>query len=78
MSVTEDLADALARDALAAAEKLGDDKIVRLVGDQLGASSSTMQEAYLTAIRIRTAEKRARLFLETQLRDTLETSREET
>lgn len=78
MSVTEDLADALARDAIAAADKLGDDKIIRQIGDQLGASSSTMQEAYLTAIRIRTAEKRARLFLEAQLRDTVDAPPAET
>lgn len=67
MAVLDDLADALARDAIAAADKLGDDAIVRLVGDQLGASSSTMQEAYLTSVRIRLAEKRARQFLENQI-----------
>ncbi|MEM9395451.1 MAG: hypothetical protein AAGA38_16440 [Pseudomonadota bacterium] len=70
MSVLDDLADALARDAIAAAEKLGNDAIIRLVGDQLGASSSTMQEAYLTSIRIRLAEQRARQFLEAQLSGT--------
>lgn len=67
MGVLDDLADALARDAIAAAEKLGDEGIIRQVGDQLAASSSTMQEAYLTSIRIRLAEQRARKFLETQL-----------
>lgn len=67
MAVLDDLADALARDAIAAAEKLGDETIIRQVGDQLGASSSTMQEAYLTSIRIRLAEQRARKFLESQI-----------
>ncbi|MDJ0860429.1 MAG: hypothetical protein QNI90_09675 [Dinoroseobacter sp.] len=70
MAVLDDLADALARDAIAAADELGDEAIIRQVGDQLGASSSTMQEAYLTSIRIRLAEQRARKFLETQLSGT--------
>ena len=49
MGITEDLADALARDAIAAAEKLGDDKVISEVSDELGASSTTVQEAFLTA-----------------------------
>jgi len=67
MSVIDDLADALARDTIAAAEKLGDEGLITQVGNQLGASSSTMEEAYLTSIRVRLAEKRARGFLETRL-----------
>ena len=67
MSVVDDLADALARDALAAAERLGDEQIIVAVGRQLGASSSTMEEAYQTFIRVRQAEMRARQFLEAQL-----------
>ncbi|WP_425090206.1 hypothetical protein [Tropicimonas sp. S265A] len=64
MGVIEDLADDLARDTIAAAEELGDEQLVRLVGEQLGASSSTMQEAYLTSVRVRQAELRARKYLE--------------
>ena len=41
MSVVEDLADQLAQDALAAADKLGDDTILKKIGDALGASSAT-------------------------------------
>lgn len=67
MSVVDDLADALARDALAAAERLGDEQIIVAVGRQLGASSSTMEEAYQTFIRVRQAETRARRFLEAQI-----------
>lgn len=66
MSVIETLADDLARDTIALAAKTGDENLVRLVGEQLGASSSTMQEAYLTSVRIRLAERRAREFLESR------------
>jgi hypothetical protein len=67
MSVVDDLADALARDALAAARKLGNDQIIVEVGRQLGASSSTMEEAYQTFVRVRQAEARARQFLQDRI-----------
>lgn len=63
MQLLEDLADELAREALAAAEVSGDETIVDQVGEVLGASSQTLQEAYLTAVRVRRAEKRARALL---------------
>jgi hypothetical protein len=66
MGVIDDLADALARDTIATADELADEGLIKQIGDQLGASSSTMQEAYLTSIRVRLAEKRARQFLEAQ------------
>lgn len=67
MSVLEDLADTLARDTIAAASELGDDDIIAQVAKQLAASSSTMEEAFMTSIRIRLSERRARRFLEAQL-----------
>lgn len=63
MGIVEDLADALAKDALAAAEKLDDDTLVKEVSEILGSSSTTTQEAFLTAVRVRRAERRARDFL---------------
>jgi hypothetical protein len=63
MQLLEDLADELAREALAASEISGDSVIVDQVGEVLGASSQTLQEAYLTAVRVRRAEKRARALL---------------
>ncbi|MDG1802037.1 MAG: hypothetical protein P8M63_01000 [Paracoccaceae bacterium] len=63
MALTEDIADELAQKALDAFEKSGDEKIVNQIGDVLGASSQTLQEAYLTSIRVRRAEKRAREML---------------
>ncbi|WP_424970263.1 hypothetical protein [Dinoroseobacter sp. S76] len=65
--IIESLADALARDTLEAAAQLGDDQLITEVGKQLGASSSTMEEAYQTYIRVRQAEARARRFLESHL-----------
>ncbi|MFU8882473.1 MAG: hypothetical protein ACNA7Q_08910 [Rhodobacterales bacterium] len=68
MSVTEDLADALARDVLEAVEKLGDDTLIDAIAKTLGTSSSVTQDAFMTAIRVRTAEARARQLLNDRLR----------
>ena len=68
MSILEDLADKLAQDALAAAKKTGDDTIVEMISRELGSSSQTTQEAFNTAIRMRTAEARARVALAERLK----------
>lgn len=67
MSFIDDLADALARDVLAADAELGDDRFYEKVARVLAASSPTLQEAFMTSIRIRSAERRARLFFEAAL-----------
>ncbi|MFN6976753.1 MAG: hypothetical protein ACK4OP_01390 [Gemmobacter sp.] len=67
MGVTEDLADALARDVLERQDALGDDRFYEKVGRVIGTSSPTLQEAFLTSIRIRLAERRARAFLDAAL-----------
>ena len=64
MPLLEDLAEQLARDALAQAEEKGDEKLVDDVAKALGASSTTMQQTYLTAIRFYRAEARGRSLLE--------------
>ncbi|MFA5582490.1 MAG: hypothetical protein WDA25_11110 [Paracoccaceae bacterium] len=63
MQILESVADDLARKALAAFEKTGDPTIVDQIGEALGTSSQTLQEAYLTAVRVRRAEARARHML---------------
>ncbi|RVT85841.1 hypothetical protein DXV76_08855 [Rhodobacteraceae bacterium CCMM004] len=63
MSILERLADELAQEALAKAEALDDEGIVQRVGEVIGASSTTMEEAFLTAVRVRRAEARARQLL---------------
>jgi len=63
MDLAETLADKLTKETLEAIEKTGDEKLMAEMSDAIGASSPTMQEAFLTAVRIRRAEKRARVLL---------------
>ncbi len=67
MSVLQDMADRLADDVLAAEAELGDDRFYEKVAQVLMAASPTFQEAYITSIRVRLAERRGRLFLERAL-----------
>jgi len=59
VGITEDLTDALAKDALEAAKKAGDQKIVDDVAEVLNSTSTTAYEAYMTAVRVRRAVTRA-------------------
>jgi len=63
MDMLEQVADALAQDTLEAVRKTGDESIVDEVKKSIGASSTTLEEAFLTAIRIRRAEARGRALL---------------
>ncbi len=67
MSITEDLADALARDVIAASEEIDDEELAARVAEVIGASSTTTQEAFLTAMRVRLSEARARKYLKDRL-----------
>lgn len=60
MGITEDMADEIAQLALADELRTKDENIIREVAEILGSSSQTLQEAFLTSIRVRRAEKRAR------------------
>ena len=62
-SLTDEIADALARDTLRAAEELGDDDLITEISRAIGASSTTTQEAFMTFVRVRLSEKRARKML---------------
>ena len=64
MRVVEELADILAKDEIELANKLGNDDIIYETAKVLVATASTMEEAYVTSIRVRLAEQRARRFLE--------------
>lgn len=64
MGVIDDLGDALARDVLAVMDELGDDRFYEKVARMVGASSPTLQEAFMTSVRIRLAELRGRQLLE--------------
>ena len=67
MGVVEDLADALAKDVLDAQIELDDDRFFEKVARVLGDMSPTTQDAFMTAIRVRLAEKRGRDFLNRSL-----------
>jgi len=66
MSATtlETLAGKLAEDTLAVMDETGDDQLHVEIGNVLGASSQSLEEAFLTQIRIRLAERKARQVLD--------------
>jgi len=66
-AITEELADKLAQEVIAAAEELGDDQLIAEVSRVIGAASTTTQEAFMTAIRVRLSERRARAYLAQRL-----------
>lgn len=68
MSFIQDLADDLARDVLESQDELSDDRFYEQVGRVLMAASPTLQEAFMTSIRIRLAERRGRDFLNKALK----------
>jgi hypothetical protein len=68
MSVLEDMGDALALEVIAAMEELGDERFFDKVSKVLLDASPTMQEAFLTAYRVRVAERRGRAFIEASLK----------
>ncbi len=70
MSTLQRLASDLADDTMAAMEETGDDRLYLEVGNVLGASSQTLEEAFLTEVRVRLSERTARQFLERRLADT--------
>ncbi|WP_286131042.1 hypothetical protein [Loktanella sp. 5RATIMAR09] len=62
-SYLERVAGEIADLALEDAKANGDENIVDVIGEILGSSSQTLQEAFLTAVRVRRAEARARKLL---------------
>lgn len=67
-----ELADKLAFDTIKAMDALGDDQLYEQVAKVLGASSQTSEEAFLTCIRIRLAERRGRSFLNEHVKAAIE------
>ena len=64
MPLLEDVADGIAKRAAELYLKTGDEALERRVADEIGASSPTLQEAFLTAMRIRKAEARGHALLD--------------
>lgn len=67
-SINEELADRLACDVIEAADLMDDETLAAEIARLMGASSTTMEEAFMTAVRVRLAEKRGRKFLEDRVR----------
>ena len=63
-----ELANKLADECLAVQRETGEDRLFMEVGDVLGASSQTLEEAFLTAVRTRMANEKARNFLADRLK----------
>ena len=61
-------ADTVLTGVIEAAELMGDETLVAETAKIIGASSTTAEEAFLTAVRVRMAAKRGRRFLEDRLR----------
>ncbi|MCT4555713.1 MAG: hypothetical protein N4A53_13575 [Pelagimonas sp.] len=74
--VLSELADKLAADTIKAMDALGDDRLYEQVAKVLGASSQTSEEAFLTCIRIRLAERRGRQFLTDHVKAALEAKKQ--
>ncbi len=63
MALIDELAEALARDALAAMEEIGDDRFYEKVARVIGELSPTLQEAFTTAMRLNLAARRGQGFV---------------
>ena len=63
MGVTEDLADELALKVIKYVDASGDDGVISEIVGILGATSQSAEEAFLTSMRVRRANIKARAFL---------------
>lgn len=63
MDLTTQLSDELAREALEIVEKTGDDRIISELSQIMGASSQSLQEGFMTMVRVRRAETLSRKIL---------------
>ena len=68
MSLLYELADKLSEEAVAAVKRTGDVTIIDKVGKTLADTSSTLQEAFLTSVRLRTAAERGHQTLKALMR----------
>ena len=66
MSRADEIADDLASQTMEIINATGNDDIVNEVSSALGGYSQTLEELFMTAIRVRRAEQRARSILAAQ------------
>ena len=67
MALIEDLVDTLSAEVHAAMLETGDDRLHDRVAKAIGALSPSMEEAFLTSMRVRIAERRGRQFFVAEL-----------
>lgn len=63
MSILEEIADSLARDALRLETDTDDLSLVDRIAREIGATSPTVEEAFKTAVRMRRAERKGQLLI---------------
>lgn len=63
MDLLEQVADKMAQEVLEAVRLTGNEDLVDEVKKSIGSSSTTLEEAFMTAVRIRRAEARGRTLL---------------
>ncbi len=63
------MANKLAEDCIAVQDKIGEERLFMELGTVLGAASQTLEEAFITAVRTRMAERQGRAFLAGKLRE---------
>ena len=68
-TLAEKLADDLAAKAIANIQATGDEDVVSLLSKTIGEQSQTLQEAFITSIRVQRAAIRAAELLERRSRD---------
>ncbi len=68
MAYYDDIAQKLALDVLKAKEAMEDDQLIQDIAETLEGTSSTMHEAFMTAIRVYAADERARAQLTARLK----------
>lgn len=67
MALIDELAEKLAAETMEAMRKYDDDRLFMEVGNYIGTSSPSLQEAFMTACRLHLAEQRGRDFFERKL-----------
>lgn len=67
MATIDDLAAKLAEDTLAAMAETGNERLYVEIAEVLAASSQSLEEAFLTEVRVRLSERGARQVLERKL-----------
>lgn len=68
-TLAEKLADDLAAKAIAHIQATGDEDVVSLLSKTIGEQSQTLQEAFITSIRVQRAALRAAELLERRSQD---------